>query len=123
MGRYGPGKKWWPEVVALVPRPSVNLTRFHSVFAPNSKYRARVTLASRGKRKEIHSPNALTHGKWRLSLLYSTKRILVAVPDLVSLTCTARYSFGRVPTASPCPQRLCRLLPLTGDLYYKEPEI
>ena len=44
-------------LVALVPRPRVNLTRFHGVFAPNSKYRARVTLASRGKRKEIHSPN------------------------------------------------------------------
>lgn len=30
-------------LVALVPRPRVNLTRFHGVFAPNSKYRARVT--------------------------------------------------------------------------------
>ena len=32
-------------LTALVPRTRVNLTRFHSVFAPNSKYRARVTLA------------------------------------------------------------------------------
>jgi len=35
-------------LVALVPRPRVNLTRFHGVFAPNSKYRARVTPASPG---------------------------------------------------------------------------
>jgi hypothetical protein len=28
-------------LVALVPKPRVNLTRFHGVFAPNSKYRAR----------------------------------------------------------------------------------
>jgi hypothetical protein len=28
------------KLAALVPRPRVNLTRFHGVFAPNSKYRA-----------------------------------------------------------------------------------
>ncbi len=28
---------------ALVPKPRVNLTRFHGVFAPNSKHRAAVT--------------------------------------------------------------------------------
>ena len=36
-------------LVALVPKPRVHLTRFHGVFAPNSKYRARVTPARRGK--------------------------------------------------------------------------
>jgi hypothetical protein len=36
-------------LAALVPKPRVNLTRFHGVFAPNSKYRAAVTLAKRGK--------------------------------------------------------------------------
>ena len=40
-------------LVALVPR--VNLTRFHGVFAPNSKYRSRVTPAGRGKDKKSHS--------------------------------------------------------------------
>ena len=39
-------------LVALVPKPRVNLTRFHGVFAPNSKYRARVAPARRGKRKK-----------------------------------------------------------------------
>jgi len=34
---------------ALVPKPRVNLTRFHGVFAPNSKHRARITPAWRGK--------------------------------------------------------------------------
>jgi len=28
------------KLAALVPRPRVNLTRFHGVFAPNSKHRA-----------------------------------------------------------------------------------
>ncbi len=44
-------------LVALVPRPRLNLTRFHGVFAPNSKYRARVTPAKRGRRKTIVAPN------------------------------------------------------------------
>ena len=42
-------------LVALVPKPRVNLTHFHGVFAPNSKYRARVTPARRGKLKKSHS--------------------------------------------------------------------
>jgi hypothetical protein len=37
---------------ALVPRPRVNLTRYHGVFAPHSKYRALVTPAKRGKGKK-----------------------------------------------------------------------
>jgi hypothetical protein len=44
-------------LVALVPKPRVNLTRFHGVFAPNSKYRAWVTPARRGKRKKSHPVN------------------------------------------------------------------
>ena len=35
-------------LAALVPRPRVNLTRFHGVFAPNSPLRARITSARRG---------------------------------------------------------------------------
>ena len=37
------------KLAALVPKPRVNLIRFHGVFAPNSKHRARVTPAKRGK--------------------------------------------------------------------------
>ena len=40
-------------LVALIPKPRVNLTRFHGVFAPNSKYRAQVTLA---KQEEAEGP-------------------------------------------------------------------
>ena len=43
-------------VFALVPKPRVNLTRFHGVFAPHSKYRARVTPARRGKGRKIRTP-------------------------------------------------------------------
>jgi hypothetical protein len=34
-------------LAALVPSPRVNLTRFHGVFAPNSRYRAHITPAGR----------------------------------------------------------------------------
>ena len=40
-----------------MPKPRVNLTRFHGVFAPNSKYRGRVTPANRG-RGEQHATTA-----------------------------------------------------------------
>ena len=36
-------------LAALVPKPRVNLTRFHGVFAPHSAHRAQVTKAGRGK--------------------------------------------------------------------------
>jgi len=36
-------------LAALVPKPRVNLTRFHGVFAPNCKLRALITPAGRGK--------------------------------------------------------------------------
>jgi hypothetical protein len=37
------------QLAALVPKPRVILTRFHGVFAPNSRYRGRVTKAKRGR--------------------------------------------------------------------------
>jgi hypothetical protein len=37
------------KLAVLVPKPRVNLTRFHGVFAPNSKYCAEMTLSRRGK--------------------------------------------------------------------------
>jgi hypothetical protein len=39
-------------LAALVPRPRVNLTRYHGVFAPNSAHRASVTRAGRDKGRE-----------------------------------------------------------------------
>ena len=45
------------KLAALVPRPRVNLTRFHGVFAPNSKHRVQVTPAGRGKGSKTKSPD------------------------------------------------------------------
>ena len=43
------------KLAALVPKPRVNLTRFHGVFAPNSKHRIQVTPAKRGKGKKTNA--------------------------------------------------------------------
>jgi hypothetical protein len=45
-------------LVALVPKPRVNLTRFHGVFAPNSAHRAQVTRAKRGKGNKARTADA-----------------------------------------------------------------
>jgi hypothetical protein len=44
-------------LAALVPKPRINLTRFHGVFAPNSKHRALVTPAKRGKGNKPKAPD------------------------------------------------------------------
>lgn len=43
------------KLASLVPKPKVNLTRFHGVFAPNSKHRIQITPARRDKRKQTVS--------------------------------------------------------------------
>ena len=49
-------------LVSLVPKPRVNLTGFHGVFAPNSKHRKQITPAKRrsgGKTRSLdedHTP-------------------------------------------------------------------
>ena len=40
-------------LVALVPKPRVNLARYHGVFAPHSKYGVQVTPAKRRQGRKI----------------------------------------------------------------------
>lgn len=44
------------KLAALVPRPRVNLTRYHGIFAPNSKLRARL-VPGRPRKKRAHKPD------------------------------------------------------------------
>ena len=46
-------------LVALVPRPRVNLTRYHGIFAPHSQYRALVTPAMGGSKKSESDGNQM----------------------------------------------------------------
>ena len=75
-------------LVSLVPKPRVNLTRFHGVFAPNSTYRALVTPAKRGKRKKLLSANETdqTPAEKRASMTWA--RRLKRVFDIDIETCS-----------------------------------
>ena len=42
------------KLAALIPKPKVNLTRFHGVFAPNSKYRKVITNEGKAKKSKLN---------------------------------------------------------------------
>jgi hypothetical protein len=61
-------------LVSLVPRPRVNLTRFHGVFAPNSHYRVLVTPAGRGKGKKATAPEqSKTPAEHRVAMTWAKR--------------------------------------------------
>lgn len=61
-------------LAALVPAPRVNLTRFHGVFAPNSKLRWQVTLSGRGKRPP-QAPHSAAEGHQAMRWAQRLKRV------------------------------------------------
>jgi ribosomal protein S27E len=58
-------------LAALVPRPRFNLTRFHGVFAPNFKHRARVVMRARQKRVDSDKPLAPMSWAQRLKRVFA----------------------------------------------------
>ena len=76
------------KLAALVPKPRVNLTRFHGVFAPNSKHRALVTPAKRGKGKKVNTTDDSqdrTAAETRASMTWAQR--LKRVFDIDVATC------------------------------------
>ena len=64
------------QLAALVPKPRVNLTRFHGVFAPNSKHRALVTLSKRGKGNKRQAHNETeerTPVEWHAAMTWAQR--------------------------------------------------
>jgi hypothetical protein len=77
-------------LAALVPKPRVNLTRFHGVFAPNSKHRALVTPAKRGKGNKPKIPDEAqeqTPAEHRASMTWAQR--LKRVFNIDIETCSA----------------------------------
>ena len=62
-------------LAALVPRPRVNLTRFHGIFAPNSRWRARITPARRGKRRSAEEHTSAPQQRHALTWAQRLKRV------------------------------------------------
>ena len=61
-------------LAALVPRPWINLTRFHGVFAPNSKYRKAVTGYDKSSIEES-SDKTSPDQRYRMSWAERLKRV------------------------------------------------
>jgi rRNA maturation protein Nop10 len=60
------------KLVALVPRPRVNLTRYHGIFAPHSQYRALITPAMGGRNKPTSGDNR-TPAECRASMTWAQR--------------------------------------------------
>jgi len=56
-------------LAALVPRPRLNLTRFHGVFAPNCKHRSKIVSQRQTGREDANKPKA------SMSWMHSLKRL------------------------------------------------
>ena len=123
-------------LVALIPKPRVNLTRFHGVFAPNSHHRARVTLAKRGRRKKTKTVNdqqdqtpaerhaAMTWAQ-RLKRVFNIDietcsecggdvRIIACTEDPVVISKILIYLDDKVATVGTIWLPQCRAPPTTG---------
>ena len=67
-------------LASLVPKPRVNLTRFHGVFAPNNKYRALITLKKKVKKGDAKKHEA-TESERRAKMTWAKR--LKRVFDIV----------------------------------------
>jgi hypothetical protein len=61
------------KLAALVPKPRVNLTRFHGVFAPNSKHRIEVTPARRGNGSPVSAHDDQTPQQQHKSMTWAQR--------------------------------------------------
>lgn len=71
-------------LAALVPKPRFHLTRFHGVFAPNSKHRATVTGKAKGKQSSTtitDSPLAVEARGGKMSWAMRLKRVFNLIHD------------------------------------------
>ncbi len=123
-------------LVALIPKPRVNLTRFHGVFAPNSHYRAMVTPAKRGRGKKTDTANdkqdqtpserhaAMTWAQ-RLKRVFNIDietcsecggdvRIIACIEDPVVISKILTYLDDKVPPVETAQLPQCRAPPATG---------
>jgi len=123
-------------LVALIPKPRVNLTRFHGVFAPNSRYRAMVTPAKRGRGKKTKVANdkqdrtpserhaAMTWAQ-RLKRVFNIDietcsecggdvRIIACIEDPVVISKILTYLDDKVTPVETAQLPQCRAPPATG---------
>jgi hypothetical protein len=131
-------------LVALVPKPRINLTRFHGVFASNSQYRTLVTPAKRGRGKRAKVPNEAqdqTPAEKQTSITWAKRlkrvfdidietcsecgdevRIIASIEDPVVISKILAYLDAKATLAATGLLPECRAPPLGGLLVRsKEP--
>jgi hypothetical protein len=72
-------------LASLVPKPRVNLTRFHGVFAPDSKHRTLVTPSKRGKGNKpnvVNETQDQIQGEPRASMTWAQRLMRVFNIDI-----------------------------------------
>jgi hypothetical protein len=62
-------------LAALVPKPRVNLTRFHGVFAPNSSLRSKVTPGGRARRRRGDTPKTASERRVAMTWAQRLRRV------------------------------------------------
>ena len=80
-----------------MPKPRVNLTRYHGVFAPNSKHRARITPAKRGKgstAKEDANAHARTPAEQHVAMTWAQRLKRVFGIDMQICASNALHDLG-----------------------------
>jgi hypothetical protein len=83
-------------LTALVPRPRVNLTRFHGVLAPNSQHRALVTPAKRGKGNKARvSDEPQTPAERRAAMIWAQRLKRVFNIDIETCSGTVKVIASR----------------------------
>ncbi len=97
-------------LAALVPKPRVNLTRFHGVFAPNSKWRAQVTPAKRGKGRHKPGPESADKTPAEKHAAMSWAKRLKRVFDIDVQTCDACGGAVKIVAAVEDPVAIKKIL-------------
>ncbi len=97
-------------LAALVPRPRVNLTRFHGVFAPNSNWRARVTPAKRGKGRPRPATESVDPTPAEKHAAMTWAKRLKRVFDIDVQTCEACRGAVKIVAAIEDPVAIRKIL-------------
>jgi len=103
-------------LVSLIPKPRVNLTRFHGIFAPNSKYRALVTPSKRGKGNKVKMPQGAqdqTPAEKRVSMTWAKR--LKRVFDIDIKTCSECGGDVRIIACIEDPEVIRKILAHLDD--------
>jgi len=111
------------KLAALIPKPRVNLTRYHGVFSPNSQHRAQITPAQRGKgSKKKASATQESQSPIAKRAAMSWARRLKRVFDIDIETCERCQGHVKVTAlAHPCARGISASLHVIACI--EDPEV